>query len=307
MQTKTKESRKKEKYFWTAEYIQEHAVNYCPWYKGIRSLPYFWSALGLIAFFVWSFYVGDLLGAIGYLSGLLLGVLPLWIFAARGYRWPLYIGCGSLILMTINNIIHGVSGNVFLSLFFVMIFISSIRIENYRIKHHLVQKHTVLKDCLIALCPIILFFLFCVPVRKLISTIYERATAFYGEVKPYEIYCSNQGYQMKFYPVEFYKKFDKELNELDNRLHIFGTSLENVWQGIERNAELLSMAEQKIDKSMKEYQRSIALGLLSKKNSVPIDSIQWQPSYENLVTIQDVCRIIDENAAEIVKGMQRPY
>ena len=307
MKSKTEEFLKRKEYFWTTEYIQERAVNYRPWYKGIRSLPYLWSILSVIVLLIWSWYVGDPFNAIENLSHLLLIVLPLWIFSAKGYRWALYVGCALQILGIILNISNSVPFNYILSIFLVAIFISAIRIENYRVKHHLVQKHTVLKDCLIALCPVVLGLLVCIPAHKMISDIYEQAGAFYKEGKGYEIYCAQQGYQMKFYPAEYYKKFDKELRTINDKLQALGSSLENAWKGIENDTELSHLLVQNMAQIMKEQKKAITLNLLSKKNSVPIDAIQWQPSYENLVTIQDVCRIIDKNAAEIVKDMQAPY
>ena len=297
MKSKTEDTRKKEKCFWTSEYVEKHAKNYSPWYKGIRSLPYFWHMMELIGVFIWSLYVGDLFAAIENIDRVLLIVLPLWIFSAKGYRWSLYTGCGLEILILVNGILKGLHFNYYLSILFVMFFISAIRIENYRIKHNLSKKHTILKDCLIALCPVLLCFIFCGPAYNVLSDSTKRAGFWYKGIKGYEIYCLKQGYQMKFFPTKFKDKFSDQISKTDKTLRLFGLSVDELWRGVENEASAVDFIQKAVAQDIETIASNIEFFML-KTGSKQTD--QNQVILEVLRTPKAICQFMDENATLLI-------
>lgn len=113
------------------------------------------------------------------------------------------------------------------------------------------------------------------------------ASLIYRHFNGYEAYCAKNGYKMQQYPKAFVAAFQSEMTLLDQQAREQGLSLESLLNKI--NVQFGPAFDRIIATELKELQQVV---LANQKTPESLEN--------TTVSVQDICRLIDENAALIL-------
>lgn len=121
---------------------------------------------------------------------------------------------------------------------------------------------------------------------------------YYRHVYAYADYCRKQGYKMQHYPEAFKQVYSAEYAVLNNFFATHGGSIDEAIILITNEPNARQTIEQTIANELETVRRHIILGELV-KNGQQVNLDEWDAKYDNLLSIKDVCAIIDDEAFDI--------
>lgn len=121
---------------------------------------------------------------------------------------------------------------------------------------------------------------------------------YYRHVYAYADYCRKQGYEMQHYPEAFKQVYSAEYAALNNFFATYGGSFDEALSLMTNDPNARQTIEQNIANELETVRRHIIFGELV-KNGQQVNLDEWDAKYDNLLSIKDVCAIIDDEAFDI--------
>ena len=295
----------------SSETIAQKAQNYNArhWYKSCRFVPmFFYLILNILGALITTELGISSAVFVGLVFFVGLVVFPFMFFAAKGYRWMIL---GSIILICwdrasnfqdIRNM--GMSflvAHLFIWFLFVRYLVRAFRIENYRQKNGLAERKSYGKDILIFLGVVVLLFIaflasgFVAYKRESLDPENTKKVhammTIYMNTNAVKEYCQKQGVDLISYPAEFSEKFAPQISALNQ-----------IMAQDPKKKEMLEkrMKSYNFEQIIEDERKYIIMMRVARENTNQNQpqSFEWNDSYNQIITPQNYCKMIDASFPE---------
>lgn len=115
----------------------------------------------------------------------------------------------------------------------------------------------------------------------------------------YQSFCAVNGYKLTKYPDIFLETIKSDLTELDTKLSKHNISLQSLVDAFEKNTH--TAVQEQIRQELGTFKQTLILEGISQEKKIPIQEVVWEDSFENLISFQEVCQILDEDASTFIQ------
>ena len=129
----------------------------------------------------------------------------------------------------------------------------------------------------------------------------------YRHTKGYKEVCQKEGYIMSKYPNDFLQYFSTEINQLKNNLSKHNYTIENVEDVLVETDGFKTTIINSIYKELENLGKFTILSAVAEEQGIPIENVEWNSEWDNLLTFKDICKAFDENGIEILKEGENKY
>ena len=123
--------------------------------------------------------------------------------------------------------------------------------------------------------------------------------ASYRHIMGYDAVCRKSGYILKNYPIVFYDEFESQLMKLSDKLININLTVPQAW-------ELVEPAKRKIvlngiETELENMRKGLIIHTMADMTETSWQEILWEDKYNSMITFQEVCQILDNNADVIIE------
>ena len=122
----------------------------------------------------------------------------------------------------------------------------------------------------------------------------------YRHTQGYGDFCKDEGYVLSKYPNDFSQYFSQDINDLEHSLSQYGYSLKDVTDQL-MSEEFRANVKSSIYEEFYNLKKFLIMLQVAENSNLPIEQIQWDESWNNLITMNDICKIFDENGLDLLK------
>ena len=120
----------------------------------------------------------------------------------------------------------------------------------------------------------------------------------YSHTKVYPMVCAKAGYEMKNYPTEFKTYFAEDIAATEKLLTQFGYAPDNIDNILNEQAK--QNYAQNAYEDLTQLKKNLTVVLIAREQNIPIEQVQWQDDMNAVLTLDDVCAFLDENAKAMI-------
>lgn len=117
----------------------------------------------------------------------------------------------------------------------------------------------------------------------------------YRHVVGYAKVCENYGYEMKKYPLVFYDKYEQPLIRLSDKLLNINVTIPQAWNEIIPPKSLKKVLDN-VEVELEDMRKGLIINTVADITNQPWQKIEWKEDYNKILSIKDVCEILDNNA-----------
>ena len=120
----------------------------------------------------------------------------------------------------------------------------------------------------------------------------------YSHTKVYPMVCAKAGYEMKNYPTEFKTYFAEDIAATEKLFAQLGYAPDNIDNMLNEQAKQNYARHAYED--LTQLKKNLTVILISREQNIPIEQVQWQDDMNAVLTLDDVCAFLDENAKAMI-------
>ena len=106
---------------------------------------------------------------------------------------------------------------------------------------------------------------------------------------------------MSKYPNDFLQYFSTEINQLKSNLSKHNYTIENVEDVLVETDGFKTTIINSIYKELENLGKFTILSAVAEEQGIPIENVEWNSEWDNMLTFKDICKVFDENGIEILK------